>query len=120
MLNLSRDREHVRDGSRNRLAKGNSTKSLSGPGTWWARNPAKLSNLHPLIAEQWIYRHWSRSYSSFLRLEPLTWRLEAWPSSQILRDVHLEFGGPMKPDNDYRAFNGERGFGLTPTARALK
>ena len=51
------------------------------------------------------------------RLELISWELVAWPSSKILSDVHLEFGGPMNPDNDYRAFN-PHGC-LTPTARAL-
>jgi hypothetical protein len=29
--------------------------------SWWDRYKSRLGNLHPEIAEQWIYRHWTKS-----------------------------------------------------------
>lgn len=86
---------------------------------WWARWGETLAHLDPRIAEQWIYRHWCHSYMAFLELAPLKWRLESWPGDRILSDVHLEFGGPMVADHDFKAFNGEGGFGPISTARAM-
>src|SRR5258706_13909487 len=117
MLEFSWDRECVWDEALKPIGEGEFDKEPFAD--WWERNQGKLPNLHPLIAEQWIYRHWSRSYVSFLRLELLTWRVEAWPSAQILRDVHLEFGGPLNPNHHYRVFNGGHGFGPNQTARDL-
>lgn len=85
---------------------------------WWARCGDSLRNLDPRIAEQWIHRHWSRSYMAFLEITPITWRLESWLGDRILSDVHLEFGGPMDAEHDYNAFN-HRGLGPNATARAM-
>ncbi len=86
---------------------------------WWARHAEALAHLHPQIAEQWIYRHWSDSYMAFLPLPALTWRREHWDADRILRDVRLEFGGPMDAGYDYHAMNSSDGFGPISTARAL-
>ncbi|RYG92489.1 MAG: hypothetical protein EON58_18585 [Alphaproteobacteria bacterium] len=86
---------------------------------WWGRWSSTLSNLHPQIAEQWLYRHWCHSYMAFLDLAPITWRVEHWLGDDILSQVWLEFGGPMVPDHDYKAFNGPHGFGPNSTARAM-
>lgn len=45
---------------------------------WWAWHREQLSNLHPQIAEQWVYRHWANSPFKFLPLNRLTWRQEQW------------------------------------------
>lgn len=86
---------------------------------WWDRWSERLGHLDPRIAEQWIYRHWRHSYMAFLALEPITWRMESWSGDRILAEVHLEFGGPMAPDHDYKAFNGKGDFGPNATARAM-
>lgn len=86
---------------------------------WWDRHQQRLSHLHPQVAEQWIYRHWSHSYMAFLELDQLDWRLETWHAQEILERIHLEFGGPMDAEHDYAAFNGRGSFGPIQTARAL-
>lgn len=86
---------------------------------WWQRWDGRLANLEPRIAEQWIYRHWCRSYMAFLELKPITWSEEVWSGDQILANVHMEFGGPMDPIWDFDQFNGARGLGPISTARAM-
>jgi hypothetical protein len=71
---------------------------------WWGRNETKLKHLHPEIAEQWLHRHWLNNRFHFLRLEALSWRSEFWSTTQVLSTVHLEYGGPMEPEYDYRVF----------------
>jgi hypothetical protein len=117
MLDFSERRDCVWDEALKPIGEGTFDKKPFAD--WWERNQKNLTNLDPLIAEQWIYRHWSLSYTSFLRLKLMTWCLAAWPSAQILRNVHLEFGTPMEPDLNYRVFNCEGAFGPLPTARAL-
>lgn len=87
--------------------------------SWWQRFGGRLANLEQRIAEQWVYRHWAHSYTAFLELEPITWRLESWPGDRILAEVHLEYGGPMDAEHDFRAFNGHRGRSPISTARAM-
>lgn len=87
--------------------------------TWWSRNENQLSHLDPRIAEQWIYRHWAHSYTTFVDLGELTWRLETWSGDDVLKNAHMEFGGPFAPEHDYAAFNGARGFGPNLTARSM-
>ncbi len=36
---------------------------------WWKRCGQRLNHLHPMIAEQWIYRHWTHSVSVLKLLE---------------------------------------------------
>ncbi|HYG27379.1 MAG TPA: hypothetical protein VD906_10770 [Caulobacteraceae bacterium] len=87
--------------------------------SWWERNGERLAHLAPRIAEQWIYRHWTHSYTAFVSLTDLTWRLESWSGDEVLNRAHMEFGGPFAPDDDYKIFNGARGFGPNATARAM-
>lgn len=87
--------------------------------SWWDRNGEQLSHLDPRIAEQWVYRHWAHSYTSFVGLADLTWRLEAWSGDEVLERAHMEFGGPFSADHDYKVFNGAQGFGPNATARAM-
>lgn len=84
--------------------------------TWWGRNGGRLPNLHPEIAEQWVFRHWRWSPFRFLPLETLSWRRDLWTSKQILEQVHLEFGGPMEPVHDYKVMH-DAPLGPTSTAR---
>lgn len=86
---------------------------------WWTRWFERLSHLEPRIAEQWIYRHWCQSYMAFLTLESITWRMECWPGRRIISQVHLEFGGPLSPVDDYGLFNEGRGHGPLQTAIAM-
>lgn len=84
---------------------------------WWARNRRLLENLHPQVAEQWVFRHWRWSPYRFLSLEDLRWRKETWPTERVLSEVYLEFGKPVDP-RDYAMFRGEAGtLGSTSTFR---
>jgi hypothetical protein len=69
---------------------------------WWKRNEDRLSNLHPQIAEQWIYRHWSTSPFRFLELRTLCWRMESWSTEAILAQIYMVHGGPLVPEFDYQ------------------
>ena len=75
---------------------------------WWTRNENQLSNLHPQVAEQWVYRHWQNSPFFGIKLEQLTCKLERWDSKRILDHV-LMLSGPdqLIPMHDYAAFNRE-------------
>lgn len=84
---------------------------------WWERHKAKLSNLHPEICEQWIYRHWERSPLSFLPLDRLEWTEDRWSPQRFLSEVGLSGGqDPIDPVWDYCSFHE---FPDNPTARAL-
>ena len=73
--------------------------------SWCDRYKSRLGNLHPEIAEQWIYRHWTKSPFKNLPLERLRWRLEEWKTSKILSDIHIRDGfGPFSPDWDFKRF----------------
>ena len=76
---------------------------------WWARHGARLADLHPLIAEQWVHRHWRYSPYCHLPLERLAWRSERWTTGRILREVG--WGLPEwdeHPDHNHRVFHGKR------------
>lgn len=76
--------------------------------TWWARNHAALANLHPSVAEQWVYRHWRHSPFCHLPLERLACRLETWTTERILREVG--WGWPDSDDHpefNYGTFHGK-------------
>lgn len=117
MLDLRHRRECVWDPNMRPIGEGDLDKETFAD--WWQRWGLRLAHLDPRIAEQWIYRHWAHSYMAFLELAPLAWRLETWAGVQILSDVHMEFGGPMEADHDYKVFNGYRGFGPNATARPM-
>jgi hypothetical protein len=36
---------------------------------WWDRNKTLIAHIHPVVAEQWIYRHWSNSPYCHLYLD---------------------------------------------------
>jgi len=54
---------------------------------WWDRNKTLIAHIHPVVAEQWIYRHWSNSPYCHLYLDRITWRLETWPTKRLLAEV---------------------------------
>lgn len=56
-------------------------------GPWWSRNEKYLSNLDPLVAEQWIYRHWTGTPYRCIPLSPLTCKRERWSTDKILSKV---------------------------------
>jgi hypothetical protein len=71
---------------------------------WWSRSSEALANLHPQIAEQWVYRHWLYTNFSHISLPDLTWRREVWPTQEILELVER----PRKDEDaehDYRVFH---------------
>lgn len=75
---------------------------------WWARNGARLADIHPLVAEQWVYRHWRHSPFCHLRLEGLACRPERWTTGRILREVG--WGWPDSdehPEFNYETFHGK-------------
>jgi hypothetical protein len=72
--------------------------------TWWERNRLRLANLHRLIAEQWIYRHWTHSPFAFVPLESIRWELAEMTGDEVLARVRREFAGPLDPEFDYGVF----------------
>lgn len=117
MLDLRQHRDIVWDAALRPINDGEIDKESFDQ--WWGRHSAQLDHLDPRIAEQWIHRHWAHSYMRFLELPPITWRREAWDGDRILAEVHMEFGGPMDAEHDYKAFNGHRGLAPIQTARAM-
>lgn len=117
MLDLRVRREPVWDPALRPEGEGDLEKEAFA--VWWERNHDRLAHLEPRIAEQWIYRHWTHSYTAFVPLADLTWRLEKWSGDQVLEHAHMVFGGPFDADHDYKVFNGHKGFGPNRTARAM-
>lgn len=83
---------------------------------WWLRNSSSLLNLHPLICEQWIYRHWHYSPWAFLPLRKLSWKLSELGTDEIIDNVYRVFATTLHPEYDFRVFNPENSNQL-PTAR---
>ncbi|TDH62127.1 hypothetical protein E2C06_13190 [Dankookia rubra] len=76
--------------------------------TWWARVRHRLANLHPLVAEQWVYKYWRHSPFCHLPLERLSCRLERWSTERILQEV--AWGWPdsdQHPEFNYEVFHGK-------------
>jgi hypothetical protein len=73
--------------------------------SWWSKHKNELANLHRLIAEQWIHRHWDESYFSFLPLDSLAWETRMASSEEFLDQVNLFFGGPAVAEYDYQVFH---------------
>jgi hypothetical protein len=73
--------------------------------SWWSKHRNELANLHSLIAEQWIYRHWDESCFSFLPLNTLAWETRMASSEDFLYQVNLFFGGPVDAEHDYKVFH---------------
>jgi hypothetical protein len=85
---------------------GNGTYEKAHFETWWDRNRARLSHLHPTIAEQWIYKHWVSSPYGHLPVERLLWRQENWATERILSEIYVraQFGS-LEPSFDYEVFH---------------
>jgi hypothetical protein len=64
-----------------------------------------INNLHPMIAEQWIYRHWKHSPYCYLPIERLRWRQEEWDVATV-RNVFVrpDFGFD-NPEQDFAIFH---------------
>lgn len=76
--------------------------------TWLARNSQRLPNLHPLIAEQWVYKYWRHSPFCHLPLERLSCRREQWPVERILTDVAWSMpDSDEHPEFNYDVFHGK-------------
>ena len=75
---------------------------------WWNRHKITLAHLHPMIAEQWLYRHWIWSPYRNLPLDQLVWRQELWKTRRILEEVFRrpQFG-KLQPAFDYEVFHGK-------------
>ena len=86
---------------------------------WWKRNHDEVGHLHPLLAEQWVYRHWRHTDFAFLPLESLEWDLLEMTGEEILRKVRREISKQLDPEWDYEQFHGRDGLGKTETARDL-
>ena len=76
--------------------------------TWWERHKTTLAHLHPMIAEQWIYKHWIWSPYRNVPLDHLVWQQESWRTRRILDEffVRPQFG-KLKPAFDYDVFHGK-------------
>jgi|SRR5712671_585036 len=71
--------------------------------SWWKRCKHHVPNLHPMIAEQWIYRHWGETHYGYLPLRQLTWRLEIWSSADIFDRIYVRPNfGELHPENDFK------------------
>lgn len=74
---------------------------------WWSRHKGDLAHLHPMIAEQWVYRHFDYTSYSCLELSRLSWTEERWPASEIISKA-LVPGNELDPEFDYETFAGEQ------------
>ncbi|GLK77671.1 hypothetical protein GCM10008171_29250 [Methylopila jiangsuensis] len=70
---------------------------------WYDRNSDRVGHLHPLIAGQWVYRHWDLSPYCSLPLAGLAWTEETWTSEEVL-GVHCPFW-EFNAEHDYQVFN---------------
>lgn len=86
---------------------------------WWQRHSVEFSHLHPLLAEQWIHRHWSGTDFAFLPIETLRWQLASRSGDEILRSVRREIDTRLEPEIDYDQFQGLLGFDKFQTAIEL-
>jgi len=76
--------------------------------SWHERNKQALAHLHPAIAEQWIYKHWTSSPYKNLPIEGLTWRQEKWKTDKILNEVFRRLPSePLVSEYDYKTFHGK-------------
>lgn len=75
---------------------------------WWSRCAKLLPNLHPQIAEQWVFRHYSHSPYSALPVQRLAWQLEEWTPQQVVDRAFIP-GGEFNPEFDYGVFAGRDG-----------
>ena len=83
--------------------------------SWWKRASRLIGNLNPLIAEQWIYRHWTQSPYRYLPIEHLKWHQEAWNTEDIFRSIFVRTGfGPNNPDSDVTFFRDKNLEGVEP------
>ena len=71
--------------------------------TWWQRHLHRLDNLHPQIAEQWVYKYWDASPYCHVPIKHLSYRLEEWTVEKILSEV----GWIRKDSDDHPVFNFE-------------
>jgi hypothetical protein len=76
---------------------------------WWHRCNSAVGHLHPMIAEQWIYRHWRETSYGYLPLEKLRWTTEQWRTVDIIREVYVKAATPRCPESDFRNFQTEEG-----------
>lgn len=76
--------------------------------SWWAKHEGKVS-LPAELAEQWVYRHWTRSPFSFLALDRLHVREETWSTDEVLNHVTREWGITPNTDHDRKTFHGPWG-----------
>jgi hypothetical protein len=86
---------------------------------WWARHSAELGHLHPMLVEQWVYRHWDGTDFQFLPLDTLRWDLVVVEGEQILRSVRREIARNLDPDFDYEQLQGLTHFEKSETAIEL-
>ena len=72
---------------------------------WWRKAKPFIPHLHPQIAEQWIYKHWTNSPYCYLPLQNLDWRCEKWKTDAIFRDIFVRPSfGPNQPESDFKFF----------------
>jgi hypothetical protein len=103
VFDTNRGSETAWDKSLQPRGEGTFNKERFGP--WWKRNEASLAHLHPMIAEQWIYKHWSWSPYKHLPIASLCWQQEKWSTERILADVYVREGfGKLNPASDYKCF----------------
>lgn len=97
---------------------GEATAGKEAFGHWWLRNH-NLHHLPEALCEQWVYRHWTGSPFSFIPLDTLECRCEAWDGERILRSIYRAWGGELHPQFDYETFQRDGGEGRLQTAVAL-
>lgn len=56
---------------------------------WWRKAKPFIPHLHPQIAEQWIYKHWTNSPYCYLPLQNLEWRCEEWKTEAIFKEIFV-------------------------------
>jgi hypothetical protein len=88
---------------------------------WWHRCKALVGHLHPMVAEQWIYKYWDRSPYCYLPIENLAWTEQRWSNEIIINDVFVTPNwGPHNAEHDFEVYQKDRRFKDIPPFNFLR
>ena len=105
MIAIDSDREYECAWSPQLRPSGEGTFDKETFDQWWRKAKPFIPHLHPQIAEQWIYKHWTNSPYCYLPLQNLDWRCEEWKTDAIFRDIFVRPSfGPNQPESDFKFF----------------
>lgn len=71
---------------------------------WWATNGLKLAHLGPIVAEQWVFRHFNDTLYAGLPLDRLRVQTERMSTNTLLTDVYVDGWEDKFPEYDWETF----------------